>query len=80
MKRTTLIIDDVNRTPITSYIEQIQDILQELTIIKINPIKPTEKVKYKPIKNCSKQECYEALYKINKIIGTYNWGENWGEN
>ena len=77
MKKATLIVvDDVTRTPITSYIEQIQEILQELTIIKINPIKPTEKVKYKPIKNCSKQKCYEALYKINKIIGTSNWGEN----
>ena len=58
-------------------IEQIQDILQKLSIIKINPINSTEKVKYKPIKNSSKQECYEALYKINKIIGKYNWGERY---
>ena len=76
MKRTTLIVDDVNRTPITSYIEQIQDILQELTIKKIEPIKPTEKTKYRPIKNCTRQQCYKALYEINKIIGTCNWEVN----
>ena len=73
MKRTTLVLDDVNRTPITSYIEQIQKILQELTIKKIEPMKPTEKTKYRPIKNCSSQQCYKALYEINKIIGNNNW-------
>ena len=73
MKRVTLIVDDVNRKPITSYIEQIQDILQELTIKKIEPIKSTEKTKYRPIKNCSSKQSYKALYEINKIVGNNNW-------
>lgn len=73
MKKINIIVDNVNRTPITSYIEQIQDILQELTIKRIEPIKPTEKVKYRPIKNSSSQQCYKALYEINKIIGNNNW-------
>lgn len=73
MKKINIIVDNVSRTPITSYIEQIQDILQELTIKRIEPIKPTEKVKYRPIKNCSSQQCYKALYEINKIIGNNNW-------
>lgn len=73
MKKINMIVDDVNRTPITSYIEEIQEILQELTIKKIEPIKPTEKTKYRPIKNCSSQQCYKALYEINKIIGNNNW-------
>lgn len=51
----------------------IQDILQELNIKKIEPIKPTEKTRYIPIKNCSSQQCYKALYEINKIIGNNNW-------
>lgn len=73
MKRVTMVVEDVNRKTITSYIEQIQEILQELTIKKIEPIKPTEKAKYRPIKNCSSQQCYKALYEINKIIGNNNW-------
>ena len=54
--------------------EEIKQILKSLTIKKITPIKSTDKIKYKPIKNCSRQQCYKALYDINKIIGNNNWG------
>lgn len=63
-------------------LREIQRILDNLSIIKINLVKKglirhkLIKTRYKPIKNCSRQDCYKALYDINKIVGMYKWGEN----
>ena len=55
-------------------IKQIQEILQQVVVVK--KISERSNDYYKPIKNTSKQDCYKALYEINKIIGIDGWGES----
>ena len=54
--------------------QQIQEILQQVVVVK--KMSERSNVYYKPIKNTSKQDCYKALYEINKIIGIDGWGES----
>ena len=53
-----------------SLITEIQKIMKHLLIVPNWQSTKTESCRYKPVKNTTKDDCYEALWQIQEILGT----------